>query len=419
MTDYQQQLDDAANAVIQKGIPNVAAVMVRDQGQTVLSTAQGVRDASLPASPNNQVGLSDYFTIGSISKPIFGMLLACLIKQGLLDWTTTIGEVFPEFTSMAFQKRCGMDKTAANFLDTPVYALTSHTSGIDGTFYWVQDPDPNGPTEWTGITDPFRFIDDWTVMNDGNTRDVEWQNLPSVVYRRYLYTVLSLKQQKFTFNSAHNTGYYNKAVSGYGSTAVIAAAMLERRAGKPFEQLMNELLTNTIPMQIRYGPPPPANDVAAYMQLHNWDSNSGKYVVWMLGNAPFATGPFAPFQPKFLTGTMSCTVAGMAQFIKYNLTALANPAMFDLAGYHKSVTVNDTQGGIGCLGGGEPYWHTGEIGGAYAAMEVYASGHGLAVMVNANGGPDPTAPDPNKGNRVVAAANELYNQLKQWQLNWV
>jgi CubicO group peptidase (beta-lactamase class C family) len=430
MTNYQQLLDQAAqNVMTSYQLPNIAAVMVRDQGQTVLSTAQGIRDASLPASlPSNQVNTSDYFNVGSISKPIFGMLLACLIKQGLLQWTTTIGKVFTEFTSAAFRARCGMN---TNFLDTQLYELTSHTSGIDGMFYFVQDPnqnDPNYNIEVAEVADPYRFIDDWEVMQDGGSeRDLEWENLPSVVYRRYLYTVLSLKQQKFMFNQAHNDSYDNKAVSGYGSSAVIAAAMCERRAGKPFEQLMNELLTNTIPMQICYGLPPRADEEAVYMQMHDWDPTSGTYVVCRFGQkpaatgqvapfpvqpAPIATGPFAPFQPKFLTGTMSCTVDGMAQFIKYNLNALANPAMFDLAAYHKQVTVYDTQGGIALSGGGEPYWHSGENPGANAWMEVYPSGgHGLAVMVNAESGPTPAK-------SAKKAVGQLVTQLRGYQNAW-
>ena len=424
MNTYQQQIDAKASALIAKwGIPNVAAVMVRDHGNTVLSTAKGVRDASQSASlASNQVDTSDYFNVGSISKPIFGMLLACLIKQGLLDWTTTIGQVFPEFTSPAFRARCGMN---TNFLDTKLFELTAHTSGIDGWLFFVEDGNSKDPNQAGEVADPFKWIDDWTILGStgSNPRDVEWQNLQSVMYRRYLYTVTSLKQPKFIFNSLHNNGFQNTESSGYGSSAVIAAAMVERRAGKPFEQLMTELLASTIPMQIRYGPPPNG------MQLHNWAN--GKYVVWMQGNKPFANGPFASFQPKFLTGTISCTVQGMAQFIRYNLNVLANLAMFDLAAYHQQVTspaptggtvaTNVTQGGLALSLGqtaNEPYWHNGQLGGTNAWMEVYPSaGHGLAVMVNADGGPDPTgSTDPPDG--AEAAMNELRDELRALNASW-
>jgi D-alanyl-D-alanine carboxypeptidase len=151
------------------------------------------------------------------------------------------------------------------------------------------------------------------------------------------------------------------------------------------------------------------------MQCHTWNATSGKYDVKMFGQQqpePMATGPFAPFQPKFLTGTISCTVDGMAQYIKNNLNALANPAVFDLAGYHKQVTMNDTQGGIALSNGGEPCWHNGENDGANAWMEVYPSaGHGLAVMVNANDGPAPPF-------NATVAVNQLRDQLRGYQNSW-
>ncbi|MCA1677646.1 MAG: serine hydrolase, partial [Actinobacteria bacterium] len=259
-------MDDKARGVLDKyGIPNAAAFIVRDQGATVLHTAQGVRNAALSASAaSNKVDETDYFNVGSISKPITGLLLACLVKKGVLSWNTSMGEVFPEFKSPDMRELCGLN---TNFLDTTARQLMSHTSGIDGSDFFNVDA-----AESQRDTDPFRLIADQGEADGGNSRDVEWQNLQSVTYQRYLYAALSMKKQKYHFGSAHNTGYYNKAVSGYGSTVTICVAMVERLTGKPFETTMTDLLASTIPMEIKYGNLPHG------MKLHSYDATKGSYV---------------------------------------------------------------------------------------------------------------------------------------------
>ena len=69
MGDIQKELDNRAKAVLAThGIPNIAAVIVRDNGATVVSTAQGIRDTSKSASDeSNKVKKSDHFNVGSIS----------------------------------------------------------------------------------------------------------------------------------------------------------------------------------------------------------------------------------------------------------------------------------------------------------------------------------------------------------------
>ena len=142
MGDKQMYIDQKTKAVLTKyGLPNLAAVLVRDNGQTVIHSAQGVRDSSLSANAaSNKVTKNDYFNVGSISKPITGFLLACLIKQNVLSWNTKIADVFPEFRAKAFRDRCGMND---HFLDTKVYELMSHTSGINGTYFHTLNGEPS------------------------------------------------------------------------------------------------------------------------------------------------------------------------------------------------------------------------------------------------------------------------------------
>jgi hypothetical protein len=100
--------------------------------------------------------------------------------------------------------------------------------------------------------------------------------------------------------------------------------------------------------------------------------------------------------------------------------------MFDLTAYHQQVMspvptggtngTDVTQGGFGMSlqnpPAFEPFWHSGGLPGLNAYMEVWPSaGYGLAVMVNADGGPDPTGANPK--NVAATAMNDLFGQLKK------
>jgi CubicO group peptidase (beta-lactamase class C family) len=402
MGDKQKAIDDAADAVLAKwGVPNIAAVIVRDQGQTVLHSARGVRDASKSSTAaSNTVDKSDYFNVGSVSKPIFGLMLAALIKQNVLTWDTTVQAVFPEFASPAFRARCG---TNATFLQTKVKELMGHVSGIDGHVYFTVD---SAAKDAQTDTDPFRLLADQGIANGGNTRDVEFKNLQSVMYQRYLYAVLSMKKKQFVFGSPHNDGYKNTAPSGYGSASVIIAAMIERRLGKPFETVMDELLAGPLPMKIKHGNLPNG------MQYHSYDTATSKYAVWSMPN-----NSFAPFTSKFTVGGIHCTVEGMAQYLKYNIRALDHSSKFDVLAYQQPIA-DWAQGGL-ALGGGanhEPLNHKGETGGSLALVYVYPTGgRGFCVMLNADHGPVPGKPN---GNAADSALSELFAKIQDIDKNW-
>lgn len=394
ITAIQKMLDDKAKGVLSKyGIPNIAAVIVRDQGATVLHTAQGIRDTTKSATAvNNKVNKSDYFNVGSISKPITGFLIACLIKKGVLTWNTTIADVFPEFKSKAFRDRCGMNE---NFLGTKVYELMAHTSGMNGYYYYALNDDNQRQRD----TDPFRFIEDQRKSHggSGNSRDKEWKNLEVLAYLRYLYTVLGMKQEKYKYSAPQKFEYQNTATYGYGSTCTICVAMVERLTGKPFESIMVDLLSSPLQMQIKFGNLPNG------MQMHFYDEGQGKYLPKLAYN-----NDFAPFDSKFVAGGIHCTVAGMAQFIRYNLRALDHAAIFDIAQYQAPVT-DCAKGGL-FLGGDlnpELLNHNGETDASFACLYIYPhSGYGYSVMQNCNGGP------------ASEAIDEMFKEVKKIHQNW-
>lgn len=388
----QKELDDRAKAVLDKhGIPNIAAVIVRDNGATVVTTAQGIRDTTKSATTSsNQVKKTDHFNVGSISKPITGFLIACLIKKNVLTWNTKIADVFTEFKSKAFRARCGMNE---NFLDTKVFELMSHTTGMTGWYYYAL----NNNDQRQRDTDPFRFLWDMGIYNGGNSRDKEWKNLQAVTYQRYLYTILCMKKEKYKFNSSRNFKLENKGDSGYGSMCTIAAAMVERKTGKPFETIVQELLSDTLELQIKFGKLPNG------MQFHFYDEAQDKYVP-----APNMVNDFQLFASKNITGGIHCTVTGMAQFIKYNLRALDHSSIFSIGQYQTAVT-DATRGGL-FLGSGtnnEPLNHNGATGGSLADMDIYPhSGRGFGVMLSSGGGAS------------EAAQAEMMSEIKDMHRNW-
>lgn len=371
--------DTAKNLRTKYGIPNIAGVIVRNNGNTIMHTIQGVKNSSLsPTAASNQMTASDYFNVGSISKPISGFILACLIKKGVLTWSTTIEEVFPEFKSKTFRDRSGMNTT---FLKLKVYELMAHVSGMNGTQFhpnYMENPDNKS---YNGDTDPFRFMQDQGIINGGNSRDPEWMTKESLFYQRYLFTVLSLKKKKYQYGSNVNMGYQNKAHSGYGATVTICAAMAERRTGKTWEQLMDEVLAGPLQGQfkVKYG------NLTNGAQFHYYDGATGKYVP-----NPGLDTALMPYSSKFPTGGIHCTVGGMAQYIRYNLPALDHSQIFDIQQYQTPVT-DAAKGGL-ILSAGTPefhLWHTGATGSSLAAMRIYpAGGRGVAVMMNCGGGPE-------------------------------
>jgi CubicO group peptidase (beta-lactamase class C family) len=399
-TRIQKRLDDKAEAIrIQYKLPNIAAVIVRDNGSTVMHTVKGVKDSSKSSTAaSNKAGKTNFFNVGSISKPITGLFLACLVKKGVLSWDTKIKDVFPEFNSKAFRDRCGMN---TNFLETKMHELVAHNSGMNGKFYY-DEGNAWSAKPFFGDGDPFRYIHDQGITVGGNSRDEEWKNYDAMMYLRYLYAVLCMKKRKYKLGSTKNDGYDNVARSGYGSTITIATAMAERKLGRAWELIMTELLFDPLPMGVIFGNLPDG------MQLHHFDQSSGTYKP-----TPWLNNDLTPYNAKFMTGAMHCTVDGMAQYIKYNLRALNYAQAFDVAQYQAPVT-DAAKGGL-FLGGGaqhEPLNHFGATGSSLAGLYIYQhTGYGIAVMMNGGG-----------GDRAIdnswKAIDEMMQELQSIHSNW-
>ncbi len=79
---------------IEHRLPAIAAAAVLD-GKIVAEGAVGLRKAGFSV----QVTITDQFHLGSCTKSMTAVLIGMMIDEGRLKWTTTLGEIFPEFAA--------------------------------------------------------------------------------------------------------------------------------------------------------------------------------------------------------------------------------------------------------------------------------------------------------------------------------
>ncbi len=168
-------------------LPALAAAAVKN-GVIVASGAVGTRRHGT----QTPVTVDDRFHIGSDTKAMTALLCGMFIEEGKLRWTSTIGEVFPEFTDMD-----------AGLRQVTLEQLLSHTSGMQSDNEAFGDLLGKVMFQ-SGNLDEMRY---WLVR--------EWSSQP----------LQSAPGSAFVYS---NLGY------------TIAGAMLERVSGKTWEELMTE-----------------------------------------------------------------------------------------------------------------------------------------------------------------------------------
>ncbi len=86
-------ISESISTIITKhNVPGMVAAVTTGK-QTVLIGAAGTR----AANTDSPVHTTDVFHIGSCTKSMTAALVALLVQDGTLTWTTTVGESFPEF----------------------------------------------------------------------------------------------------------------------------------------------------------------------------------------------------------------------------------------------------------------------------------------------------------------------------------
>lgn len=170
------------------GLPALAAAVVKN-GEIVAAGAVGTRRAGADIP----VTLDDRFHIGSDTKAMTALLAAMLVEEGTLRWDSTPAQVFPEFAAR-------MDP---GFAAVTLDRLLSHSGGL-----------PSDNDDIAGV---------WkeALFQEGNLDAMR----VSVVRQWSEKPLAAPPGTRFEYS---NMGY------------VIAGAMIERAAGKTWDELMVE-----------------------------------------------------------------------------------------------------------------------------------------------------------------------------------
>ena len=182
--DISNQL---ASTIKKHEIPGMAAAVIRDDWLVALGAA-GVRELGKPEA----VQTTDLWHLGSCTKAMTSTLAAIMIEKGELSWETTLGDVFPELAMKEAWKPVTLRQLTTNRSGAP--------SGLDKDGLWG--------TLWS-----FK----------GSPAEARLALLAGVV----AHEPAAAPGSKFIYS---NAGF------------AIAGTMLERKSGKPWEELMTERL---------------------------------------------------------------------------------------------------------------------------------------------------------------------------------
>lgn len=175
-------------------IPALAAAAILD-GKIVAAGATGVRKAG----DKTPVTVNDKFHIGSCTKSMTGTLAAMLVADGKIQWSTTVGEVFPDLA---------MDE---DYKKATLLQMASNSGGV---------PHDVPPALWLK-----------TVADRGK---------PEAEQRTSLVKALLGVAPEYAPGT-------KRVYSNGGFT--IAGAMLEKVTGKPYEKLLRERLFKPVEME--------------------------------------------------------------------------------------------------------------------------------------------------------------------------
>lgn len=185
-------------------VPATAIVLI-EQGRISLQLQQGVRAGN--ETPARPVTADDVWHIGSNGKAMTATLMARLVERGVLRWQDTLATLLPQLA--ATMQPAYRDLTIADLL--------SHRGGLAR----------NADEAWLEST---------------------YNDKTAVMAQRQLYAAKVLTQPPVAA-PRQQANYSN-------SGTILSAAIAERLTGKPFEQLINELVFQPLGMRVGFGAPP-------------------------------------------------------------------------------------------------------------------------------------------------------------------
>ncbi|HTI71349.1 MAG TPA: serine hydrolase domain-containing protein [Candidatus Limnocylindria bacterium] len=241
----------------QNNVPALAGAVIRSN-QVVALGAVGVR----VWQTKNTVTTNDVWHLSSLTKPMTATLAARLVEKGRIAWTNTIGQSFPEAT------------VHPKFKDVTLEQLLAHRGGVHGQ-------------------EELQAVGLWEKVR-AQTGTVAEQRLFWVTNVLALGPVVRPGSKSLY----SNTGY------------VIAALMLERVTGKPWEQLMREEVFEPLGMTTAGFGVPDASGTTNQPWGHRR----------MFMTMPVAPGPKADNPPAFgPAGTVYCSIGDLANFVAAHL----------------------------------------------------------------------------------------------------
>ncbi|WP_193162302.1 serine hydrolase domain-containing protein [Microbulbifer hainanensis] len=180
--------------VIKHNIPGVSLALVSPDG-IIYEGTRGVRKMG----KSKPILLSDPLHVGSNTKAVTAYLAAILVRQGKIDWNTNVSDVFPNIPKAEAQKY--NQATLANLL--------SHRA-------WIKPMTKQ--EDFAGL--PRALLDTHLAPT-------------AAMQARKQFVSQMLQYEPSLPKGDKDTNYSN---AGY----VVAAAMLEQVAGKPWETLVQE-----------------------------------------------------------------------------------------------------------------------------------------------------------------------------------
>jgi D-alanyl-D-alanine carboxypeptidase len=236
------------------GLPALAAASIR--GLSIAeSAAVGVRKIG----GAEKVTIDDRWHIGSCTKSMTATLAAMLVERGQLQWTTTVGEIFPEMSGTADPLWSGVT----------LEQLLQHRGGA---------PAEAPPNLWR-----------IAGMQQGTPTEQRLEFVKGLLLRR------PMTRPGFAYS---NQGY------------AIAGAMLERKTGEPWEGLMRaQVFPACVMPQAGFGAPASAGKVD-----QPWGHLAKGEVL-----TPVPPGKNADNPPAIgPAGTVHCTIEEFARYAAWH-----------------------------------------------------------------------------------------------------
>lgn len=241
-----------------RDIPGLAAAVIRGEDVVAIG-AVGVRRAGDP----KPVTVDDRFHLGSCTKAMTATLIAQLVEEGSLSWSTTLAESFPELASTMH----------SDYRNVTLEQLLAHRGGV--------------PTD----------------LNAGGLWMRLWRHTGTPVEQRRTLV-------EGVLTSAPQAPPGTQFIYANGGYA-IAGAIAEKKTGKPWEDLMTQRLFEPLGMNSAgFGAP---GDAEKLDQPWGHRLAGGKLV-------PVAPGPMSD-NPAAIgpAGTVHATLPDWARFISLHL----------------------------------------------------------------------------------------------------